>query len=78
MPLRELFDASVNYFMPLRELFHASVIHSPTPYLCKLCGASSCRLFYDNSATNFTSQVKKLSMVLTIASTTQIPVPHLC
>ena len=47
MPLREL-------FMPLRELFDASMIHSPTPYLCKLCGASSCRLCYDLSATNFT------------------------
>ena len=29
-------------------------------------------------STNFTSQVKKLFVVLTIASTTQIPVPHLC
>ena len=64
--------------MPLRELFDASMIHSPTPYLCKLCGASLCRLCYDLSATNFTSQVKKLSVVLIIASTTQIPVPHLC
>ena len=78
LPLRELFDASVNYLMPLRELFDASMIHSPTPYLCKLCGASSCRLCYDLSATNFTSQVKKLSVALTIASTTQIPVLHLC
>ena len=69
MPLRELFGPSVkylcpsvNYLMPLREIFHPS----------------SCRLCYDLSATNFTSQVKKLSVVLTIASTTQIPGHHLC
>ena len=63
MPLCELFDASVNY-----------LIHLPTPYLCKLCGASSCRLFHDSSASNFTSQVKKLSVVLGRRASTSVVV----